>query len=81
VRQHWARQEAVVTYEPMEQHPVITTGREETVARVPVQGVSATDLMGEKGALVGLRDFPLFLPYSPTEWRVTRLCEIQSATT
>jgi transposase InsO family protein len=77
----WAGQAVEITFDPEEPHFVFHSANGERTKRLPLQGVSATDLMGEMGPLVNLDQFQLALPFTWDEWRVIRLCETLGGTT
>lgn len=77
----WAKTEVAVTFDPPSHRWEVTGAKGERIGRLPAKGITARDLMGEKGALVGLRDFQLHLPYSPHEWRLAQLCRPLGDTT
>lgn len=49
--------------------------------RLPVQGLTKSDLMGELGPLIALPAYQLALPFSPSAWREIMLCDDLTGTT
>jgi transposase len=79
-RTPWARADIEITFDATDQHLVFRTP-DGTQKRRPARGITATDLMGEMGALVHLNEFQLMLPLSYTEWLQLYYCHILSGTT
>lgn len=77
----WGREAVEITFDPMDRHLVFHSADGEREKRLPLQGISTTDLMGELGPLVNLDQFQLALPFTWDEWRLTRLCETLGGTT
>ena len=77
----WSRESVEVTFDPADRQLVFRSADGKQEKRLPLQGVSTTDLMGEMGPLVNLDHFQLALPFTWDEWRVTRLCETLGGTT
>ena len=71
----WSRESVEVTFDPADRHLVFRSADGEREKRLPLRGVSTTDLMGEMGPLVDLDHFQLALPFTWDEWRQARLCE------
>jgi len=71
----WARKDVEITFDPNDQHLVFYTPAGNLTKRLPIKGISKTELMGELGPLVNLNHFQLALPFTWDEWRVTRLSE------
>lgn len=71
----WARKEVEITFDPQDQHLVFYTPAGNLTKRLPIKGISKSELMGELGPLVNLHHFQLALPFTWDEWRVTRLSE------
>jgi transposase len=71
----WSREAVEITFDPIDQHLIFHSENGERTKRLPLQGVSTVDLMGELGPLVNLDHFQLALPFSWDEWRLIRLCE------
>ena len=76
-----AKEEVEITFDPGAHRWEVRNARGEQIGQLPAKGLNTLDLMGEKGSLVGLRDFQLSLPYSPHEWRVAQLCQPLGDTT
>jgi hypothetical protein len=77
----WSRESLEVTFDSADRQLVFRSADGKQEKRLPLQGVSTTDLMGEMGPLVNLDHFQLALPFTWDEWRVTRLCETLGGTT
>jgi len=77
----WSRESVEVTFDSADRQLVFRSADGKQEKRLPLQGVSTTDLMGEMGPLVNLDHFQLALPFTWDEWRVTRLCETLGGTT
>lgn len=77
----WKGEPVDITFDPEDKHLVFRSADGEQERRLPLKGVSVTDLMGEMGPLVNLDHFQLALPFTWDEWRVTRLCETLGGTT
>ena len=77
----WSRESVEISFDPDEQLLVFRSADGERKIRLPLQGISTTDLVGELGPLVNLDHFQLALPFTWDEWRVTRLCETLGGTT
>lgn len=77
----WSRESVEVTFDPADRQLVFRSADGKQEKRLPLQGVSTTDLMGEMGPLVNLDHFQLALPFTWDEWRVTRLYETLGGTT
>jgi hypothetical protein len=77
----WSRESVEITFDPADRQLVFRSADGKQEKRLPLQGVSTTDLMGEMGPLVNLDHFQLALPFTWDEWRVTRLCETLGGTT
>jgi transposase len=77
----WSRESVEVTFDSADRRLVFRSADGKQEKRLPLQGVSTTDLMGEMGPLVNLDHFQLALPFTWDEWRVTRLCETLGGTT
>ncbi len=71
----WKGESVDITFDPEEKHLIFHSADGEQEKRLPLKGVSVTDLMGEMGPLVNLGHFQLALPFTWDEWRVIRLCE------
>ena len=71
----WSRESVEVTFDPADRHLVFRSADGEREKRLPLRGVSTTDLMGEMGPLVDLDHFQLARPFTWDEWRQARLCE------
>lgn len=77
----WKREQVEITFDRQDEHLVFCSADGEREARLPLKGISATDLVGELGPLVNLDHFQLALPFTWDEWRVTRLCRTLGGTT
>jgi transposase len=69
----WIRKDAETTFDPSDRHLVFRSPEVDKPKRLPIKGISKTDLMGEMGPLVNLDQFQLALPFTWDEWRVSRL--------
>lgn len=58
----WIHKQAVITFEPTDRHLVFRSPEVDEVKRLPVKGITKTELMGAMGPLVGLDHFQLALP-------------------
>lgn len=61
------------TTDPLDRHLVFYTPEGDMTRRLPIKGISKTNLMGELGPLVHLDHFQLALPFTWSDWRVARL--------
>jgi transposase len=77
----WARQQVEITFDMSDQHFVFRSASETPLRRLPIQGVTVPELLGELGSLVGLPAFQLALPLSWDAWRTLRLCGTLGAMT
>jgi len=77
----WARDEVEITFDSTDRHLLFRAQDGDRTKRLPIRGITPTDLMGEMGPLAHLNQFQLALPFSWDEWRVIRLCESLGATT
>lgn len=77
----WVRKETEITFDPTDQHLVFYAPDGELRKRLPIKGISRTELMGELGPLVHIDQFQLALPFTWNEWRMMQLCEHVSGTT
>lgn len=77
----WKREQVEITFDRRDEILVFCSADGEREARLPLKGISATDLVGELGPLVNLDHFQLALPFTWDEWRVTRLCRTLGGTT
>ena len=77
----WKREQVDITFDLENEHLVCHSADGEQEKRLPLKGISVTDLMGEMGPLVNLDHFQLALPFTWDEWRVTRLCQTLGGTT
>lgn len=71
----WIGQDTEITFDPSDQHLVCRSPEVDKPKRLPIKGLSKTELTGELGPLVCLPHFQLALPFTWDEWRVTRLSE------
>lgn len=71
----WTGKDVESTFDPNDHHLVFYTPDGNLTQRLPIKGLSKTELMGELGPLVNLDRFQLALPFTWDEWRVTRLSE------
>jgi transposase len=71
----WIGKDAEITFDLNDQHLVFRSPEIEDERRVPIKGISKTELIGELGPLVGLDHFQLALPFTWHDWRVLRLYE------
>jgi transposase len=72
----WARKEVEITFDPADQHLVFYSPALEKSKRLPIKGITKTDLMGQLGSLAQMDEFQLALPFTWAEWQVIQLCEI-----
>jgi len=71
----WIGKDAEITFDPSDQHFIFRSPEVDKPKRLPIKGMTKTELMGELGPLVSLHQFQLALPFTWDEWRVTRLSE------
>lgn len=71
----WIGKDAEIRFDLSDQHLVFRSPQIKDARRVPIKGISKTELIGELGPLVGLDHFQLALPCTWNEWRVLRLSE------
>lgn len=69
----WIGKDAEITFDPSDRHLVFRSPELDEPKRLPIKGITKTELMGEMGPLVDLDQFQLALPFTWDEWRVTRL--------
>lgn len=81
VGRSWARREVSLSFDPADQHLIVHGPDGVLIKRVPIQGLSPTQLMGEASLLGHRHPFQLALPFSPEGWQVIRLCETFPVTT
>lgn len=72
---NWARKDVEIGFDPVDQHLLCNTPERDETKRLPIKGLSKSDLIGELDPLVRLDHFQLALPFTWEEWRMTRLCE------
>jgi hypothetical protein len=77
----WIKKDVEITFDPTDQYLVFYAPEGELRKRLPIKGLSVTDLMGELGPLINLHGFQLALPFTWDEWRVLQLCETLGDTT
>ena len=77
----WSGESVEVTFDPEDKHLIFHSGDGERKKRLPLRGISISNLVGEMGPLVNLDCFQLALPFTWDEWRVIRLCETLGGTT
>lgn len=77
----FAKQMIEITFDPATCELVCTSEDAQRTARLPAQGLTLQDLMGELGPLVALPASQLALPYSLAEWRQMQLCDAITGTT
>lgn len=75
VTRAWAGRDVEITFDPRDHHFLVQAPDGKESKSIPIQGITATALMGEAGSLVHLNPFQLALPFSWDQWRVIRLCE------
>lgn len=73
VSKDWIGRDAEIRFDPSDRHLVFRSPEVEHTKRLPIKGITKTDLMGEMGPLVDLDQFQLALPFTWDEWRVSRL--------
>jgi transposase InsO family protein len=71
----WIGKDAEITFDPSDWHLVFCSPEVDKPKRLPIKGITKTELMGEMGPLVNLDQFQLALPFTWDEWRVSRLSE------
>jgi transposase len=69
----WIGKDAEITFDPSNRHLVFRSPELDTAQRLPIKGITKTQLMGEMGPLVDLDQFQLALPFTWDDWRVSRL--------
>jgi hypothetical protein len=77
----WGREAVEITFDPTDRHLVFLSADGQREKRLPLQGISTTNLMGEMEPFVSLDHFQLALPFTWDEWRQVRLCETLGGTT
>lgn len=77
----WARKEVEITFNVTDRclHFYALDGQHDK--RLPIKGLTKTDLMGELGPLARMDHFQLVLPFTWHDQRVIRLCETLGDTT
>ena len=77
----WARKDVHITFDSTDQHVVFYAPDGDLSRRLPIKGITKTELMGELGPLAQLDQFQLALPFTWDDWRALQLCELLSDTT
>ena len=77
----WKRQQLAITFDPADQHLLCYDAAGHLIKRLPIQGITVEDLMGELAAFARLPVFQLALPFAWDNQRVLRLFEIVSGMT
>jgi transposase len=70
----FAGQQVEITFDPETQEFVCCSEDASQKVRLPAQGLTKQNLMGELGPLVALPAYQLALPFSLDEWRTMCLC-------
>jgi len=73
-----ARQQVELTFDPKERHLVCRNAEGSEIKRVPLRGISAAELMGDRAPLVSLPDDQSPLPFTWDDWLRVRLRAILS---
>jgi len=71
----WIGKDAEIKFDLSDHHLVFRSPEIDQPRRLPIKGITKTELIGEMGPLVGLEHFQLALPFTWHEWRVLRLSE------
>jgi hypothetical protein len=79
--QQWAKHEVQVTCDPTERTLIFLDHDALQTKRLPIKGISYTELAGDMGRLFQLHPYQLPLPFTWSERRLARLCETLSGTT
>lgn len=74
--QTWKGQTVEITCNATDQHLIFLSEDGTQTRRLPAQGLTKEDLMGELEPLVTLPAYQLALPFSLHDWRMIRLCEV-----
>lgn len=74
----WARQQVEITFQAADQHLLCHDEAGQLIKRLPIQGLTIDDLMGDWAAITRLPVFQLALPFAWDDQRVLRLFEIVS---
>ncbi len=69
----WIGKDAEITFALSDRHLVFRSPEMDTPKRLPIKGITKTQLIGDMGPLVGLDHFQLALPFTWHEWQVSRL--------
>jgi transposase-like protein len=77
----FARQTLEITFDPETKEFVCLSEDGSQTVRVPAQGLTKAELMGELGPLIALPAYQLSLPFSLPAWREMALCNDLSGTT
>lgn len=77
----FANQMIEITFEPEICAFVCRSEDDQRSARLPAQGLTPRELIGELGPLVALPAYQLALPFSIAEWRRMQLCAMLTGTT
>lgn len=71
----WIGKDAEITFDPSDQHLVFRSPDMDQPKRLPIKGITKTELVGDMGPLVDLDQFQLALPFTWHDWQVLRLSE------
>lgn len=77
----FAGQQLEITFDPKTRELVCLSEDGETDIRLPIQGLTKSNLMGELSPLVTLPVYQLELPFTPQAWRRIMLCSDLTGTT
>jgi hypothetical protein len=77
----FAKQMIEITFDPTTCEFICRSEDAQQSTRLPAQGLTRQDLMGELGPLVALPAYQLALPYSIAEWRQMQLSAALTGTT
>lgn len=77
----WVKHDVQITFDPTERCLVFLDQDGQQTKRLPIKGLSYTELAGDMGPLFELQPYQLALPFSWPEQRQVRLCETLPGTT
>ncbi len=77
----WTKHDVEITFDPADHCLVFLDQDGRQTKRLPIKGISYSDLAGDMGRLFELHPYQLALPLSWTEQRVARLFETLTGTT
>jgi len=81
VRKNLSDQTLEITFDPQTGELICLSEDGSQEIRLPVQGLTKSDLMGELGPLIALPAYQLALPFSLSAWREIMLCNDLTGTT